>query len=112
VLFSSGEKAPATLVGRATNVDLAVVKVDRPDELPTIGLDGEPLLVGQPVVALGSPLGLTGTVTSGTVSALGREIRVPAVNAAPGGRLRAASRSGPELDLLPEADPVVDRLVR
>jgi putative serine protease PepD len=78
VLFSSGEQAPATLVGRATNVDLAVVKVDRSDELPAIGLDSEPLLVGQPVVALGSPLGLSGSVTSGIVSALGREIRVPA----------------------------------
>jgi putative serine protease PepD len=79
VLFSSGERASATLVGRAPNVDLAVVKVDRPEELPTIGLENrKPPVVGQPVVALGSPLGLSGSVSSGIVSALGREIRVPA----------------------------------
>lgn len=78
VLFSSGESLPATVVGRVVALDLAVVKVDSPDELPTIELAPASPVVGQPVVALGSPLGLEGSVTRGIVSALGREVRVPA----------------------------------
>jgi len=78
VLMSSGESEPATLVGRATLLDLAVLKVEKASKAPVIGIAAEPVVVGQPVVALGSPLGLSGSVTSGIVSALGREIRVPA----------------------------------
>jgi putative serine protease PepD len=79
VLFSGGQTARATVVGRAPRVDLAVVRVTPPDRLPTIELGhSASLRVGQPVVALGSPLGLSGTVTSGIVSALGRDVPVPA----------------------------------
>ena len=78
VLMSSGKTAPATLVGRAIPLDLAVIKIDLPDKLPAIDMGADPVVVGQPVVALGSPLGLDGSVTSGIVSALGRDIRVPA----------------------------------
>jgi putative serine protease PepD len=79
VLFSSGQTARATVVGRAIEVDLAVIKVTPPDGLPMIAIgQSAPLRVGQPVVALGSPLGLTGTVTSGIISALGRDVPVPA----------------------------------
>ncbi|MFI5891675.1 S1C family serine protease [Actinoplanes sp. NPDC051513] len=80
-LFSGGQSLPATIVGRAPRVDLAVVKVDPPQGLPTIGIGkSSTLLVGQPVVALGAPLGLSGTVTAGIVSALGRDVPVPADN--------------------------------
>ena len=80
-LFSGGQTAPAKIVGRAPRVDLAVLKVDPPRGLPTIGIGkSSALLVGQPVVALGAPLGLSGTVTSGIVSALGRDVPVPADN--------------------------------
>ncbi len=78
VLMSSGKTAPAKLVGRAIPLDLAVLKIDMPDKLPAIAMGADPVVVGQPVVALGSPLGLSGSVTSGIVSALGRDIRVPA----------------------------------
>ena len=79
VLFSGGQTAPATIVGRATRVDLAVVKVEPPEGLPTIGIGkSSALRVGQPVIALGAPLGLSGTVTAGIVSALGRDVPVPA----------------------------------
>jgi putative serine protease PepD len=81
VVFSSGQSEPAKLVGRVTSLDLAVLKVDASEKLPTIKTgDSENLLVGQPVVALGAPLGLSSTVTSGIVSALGRDVPVPADN--------------------------------
>lgn len=78
VLFSNGHTEPATLVGRSQRLDLAVIKVTMADKLPTITYgDSESLVVGQPVVALGAPLGLDGTVTAGIVSALGRDVPVP-----------------------------------
>jgi putative serine protease PepD len=80
-LFSGGQALSAEVVGRAPRVDLAVVKVDPPEGLPVIGVGrSSALQVGQPVVALGAPLGLSGTVTAGIVSALGRDVPVPADN--------------------------------
>lgn len=79
VTFSNGQQVPATLVGRSSQADIAVVKVDVDSALPTIAIgDSDTLAVGQPVVALGAPLGLSSTVTSGIVSALGRDVPVPA----------------------------------
>jgi putative serine protease PepD len=81
VLYSSGESVPATLVGRDPRSDLAVIKVTSSTSLPVIGIgNSSTLVVGQPVVALGAPLGLSGSVTSGIVSALGRDIPVPGDN--------------------------------
>lgn len=77
-LFSNGQTERATLIGRSVAWDLAVVKVQDTGDLPVIAIGkSEPLRVGQPVVALGAPLGLSGTVTSGIVSALGRDVSVP-----------------------------------
>ena len=79
VTFSNGQQLPATLVGRSSQADIAVVKVDSDSTLPTVTVgDSDGLAVGQPVVALGAPLGLSSTVTSGIVSALGRDVPVPA----------------------------------
>lgn len=80
VLFSDGKTAAAKLTGRDPLTDLAVIKVNETG-LPAIptGSSGS-LVVGQPVVVLGAPLGLTSTVTSGIVSALGRTIQVPGEN--------------------------------
>jgi len=78
VLFSSGEHVQATLVGRDPKSDLAVLKVSSDKPLPTVDFgDSETVAVGQPVVALGAPLGLSSTVTAGIVSALGRNVPVP-----------------------------------
>lgn len=77
VLLNNGEQLPARLVGTDPITDLAVLKIDR-NKLPTLLLaPREPLTVGQPVVALGAPLGLSGTVTSGIVSALDRHVPAP-----------------------------------
>jgi putative serine protease PepD len=81
ILRSNGESTDATIAGRDPLTDLAVIKAKVDSDLPVITLgESDSLHVGQPVVALGSPLGLTSTVTSGIVSALNRYVRVPAEN--------------------------------
>jgi putative serine protease PepD len=77
VVFDNGNAAQATLVGRDPLTDLAVIRVDE-SNLQTIAIgNSSDLQIGQPVVALGAPLGLSSTVTSGIVSALGRTVHVP-----------------------------------
>ncbi len=79
VTFSDGDSAPATITGRDPATDLAVIKVSEPEPLPVIGFSSsDDVQVGEPVVVLGAPLGLSSTVTTGIVSALGRTITVPA----------------------------------
>jgi putative serine protease PepD len=77
VRLSDGTTKPSTLVGHDPKTDLAVLKVDATD-LPVLAFgDATALQVGQPVIALGAPLGLSNTVTSGIVSALGRDVTAP-----------------------------------
>src|SRR5262249_41227281 len=78
ILRPDGETTDATIVGRDLLTDLAVIKAKVASDLPVIQLGtSDSLQVGQPVVALGSPLGLTSTVTAGIVSAVNRYVRVP-----------------------------------
>jgi len=78
VILDDGTALPARIQGRDPATDLAVLKVDS-DRIPAPIRTGSSadLVVGQPVVALGAPLGLSSTVTTGVVSALGRVVRVP-----------------------------------
>ena len=79
VSFNGGEiDSPADIVGRDPETDLAVVKIRGSRRLipATLGSSSN-LVVGDPVIAIGSPLGLAGTVTSGIISALNRTVRVP-----------------------------------
>jgi putative serine protease PepD len=74
VELNNGDLINATLVGRDTTYDLAVLRISR-GNLPTINVGNSNTLdVGEPVVAFGSPLGLSGTVTTGIVSALNRPV--------------------------------------
>jgi putative serine protease PepD len=80
VLFHDGKTAPATLVGRDPLTDIAVIRADA-GGLPVIPAgSSRTLVVGQPVVVIGAPLGLSSTVTSGIVSALDRTVDVPGEN--------------------------------
>ena len=74
VSFADGTTADGTLVGANPGYDIAVVKVDRAN-LDAIALGSSAgLVVGDSVIAVGSPLGLQGTVTTGIVSALNRPV--------------------------------------
>jgi putative serine protease PepD len=79
VRFWNGKSFSATVVGTDASTDLAVLKVDAPSsQLFPLSLgDSSALVVGDQVVAIGSPFGLEGTVTSGIVSALHREMSSP-----------------------------------
>jgi putative serine protease PepD len=72
VAFSDGRTATARLVGADKATDLAVVKVNLTGLTAATFADSGGIKVGQTVVAVGSPLGLNGTVTEGIVSALHR----------------------------------------
>jgi putative serine protease PepD len=75
-VFSDGTRAPARIVGRDPKTDLAVLKVDvRNPVVAAIG-SSTGLAVGDTVIAIGSPLGLAGTVTQGIVSAVDRPVRL------------------------------------
>jgi putative serine protease PepD len=79
VEFADGRKASAQVVGTDTSSDIAVIRVSVPSsELQPLTLgDSSKTQVGDGVVAIGSPFGLSGSVTSGIVSALGRSITAP-----------------------------------
>ncbi len=78
VLLSDGDRYAAEIVGSDELNDLAVLRIDH-DGLTPIDLRpiDEPVRVGETVVAIGSPFGLDATVTSGIISALNRDLRIP-----------------------------------
>jgi putative serine protease PepD len=79
VRLANGARYPATVVGTDPSTDLAVIKIDAPASQlhPLTVADSSTLVVGSPVVAIGSPFGLEGTITSGIISSLHREIEAP-----------------------------------
>ena len=76
VTLSGGRKIPASLVGRDPTSDLAVIKIPSGsvDEAVTLG-DSDQIRVGQKAIAIGNPFGLSHTLTTGIVSAIGRSIK-------------------------------------
>lgn len=86
VIFSDDTEANAEIVGTDPGSDLAVIKVDiDPDRLQPVPIgDSDSLQVGQLVAAIGNPFGLSGSMSTGIVSGLGRLL--PGGAAAPGGQ--------------------------
>ncbi|MAU51263.1 MAG: trypsin [Roseovarius sp.] len=75
VTLADGTRLPAEIVGTDPTTDLALIRVTADHDLPHVSWgDSAALRVGEEVIAIGNPFGLGSTVTSGIVSALGRDI--------------------------------------
>ncbi len=76
VTLADGREFDAALVGADPNNDLAVLRIEGRGNLPWVAPGSSSgLMVGEPVIAIGNPFGLSNTVTTGVVSALDRSIR-------------------------------------
>lgn len=91
IAFASGFRAHGTVIGSDGDADIAVIKVDAPaDQIYPLALgDSDTLNVGEQVVAIGNPFGLSGTMTLGIVSGLGRT-QTASVDPESGGRFSTA----------------------
>jgi serine protease Do len=75
VIFQDDSKHPAKIVGRDSKTDLALLKIDTDKPLPFVTWgDSDGAKVGDWILAIGNPFGLGGTVTTGIISARGRDI--------------------------------------
>jgi putative serine protease PepD len=105
VVFANGKQESANVVGSDASTDVAVLQLTNPSSTLTplpLGT-ATSLEIGDPVVAIGSPFGLQGTVTSGIVSALHRELQAPNGFAIDGAiqtdaALNSGNSGGPLLD--------------
>lgn len=75
VTFADGHEQEARVVGATPDYDLAVLKVEESGLVPLVLGDSDAIVVGDSVLAVGSPLGLDATVTTGIVSALHRPVK-------------------------------------
>ena len=92
VVTQDGTRRTATVLGADPRQDVAVLQVDDGPPLPALELGrSDAVQVGDEVLAVGSPLGLVGTVTAGIVSAKDREVRLGTA----GGRARALQTDAP-----------------
>jgi putative serine protease PepD len=88
VTLADGRTYAASIVGTDPSTDLAVIKLaSAPSDLTPISIgDSTVLKVGDPVMAVGNPLGLSGTVTTGIVSALNRPVSTSEASPSPDGQ--------------------------
>jgi len=77
VILINEEIFNAKLIGSSPELDLAVLKIEAQRDLPTIKIgDSDRLMIGEKVIAIGNPFGLSNTVTTGVISAQKRSLRV------------------------------------
>ena len=77
VAFSDGNEAPARVVSADSDKDIAFLKIEADHKFPFIQLGrSEDLMIGETVIAIGNPFGYANTVTTGVISAKGRDIQV------------------------------------
>lgn len=77
VVFSDGREFQARVISTDASKDLAVLRIDAGGKLPFVELGrSDDLMIGETVIAIGNPYGYSNTVTSGVVSAVGRDIQV------------------------------------
>lgn len=77
VVFSDGREFQAEIISADPSKDLAVLAVKTDEKLPFVGLGrSSDLMIGETVIAIGNPYGYSNTVTSGVISAVGRDIQV------------------------------------
>ena len=106
--YKGKQGVAARIVGRDPKTDLAVVRVSLTG-LPAATLgQSSSLVVGDPVVALGAPLGLSSTVTSGIISALDRNVEVPDQNGGSNGLLIGAIQTDAAINPGNSGGPLVD----
>ncbi len=76
VTLADGREFEATLVGADPNNDLAVLRLETDEQVPSVAPGSSAdLMVGEPVIAIGNPFGLSNSVTTGVLSAIDRSIR-------------------------------------
>jgi serine protease Do len=76
VSIADGREFDAALIGADPNNDIAVLKAETDEDLPWVPLStSDDLMVGEPVIAIGNPFGLSNSVTTGVISATNRSIR-------------------------------------
>jgi len=76
VELADGRKLPAELISSDPDADLAVLKISSDHPFPTLALgDSSDLMIGEPVIAVGNPLGYSHTVSTGIVSAVHRDLK-------------------------------------
>ena len=106
VTLSDTTVLPGHVVGRDVESDLAVIKVDRTNLTPVELADSDQVAVGDDVLAIGSPLALSGTVTKGIVSALDRTIETQ--DASEGPRYYAAIQTDAAINRGNSGGPLFD----
>jgi len=77
VTFTSGNTTKATLIGTDLYSDIAVIKVSSETVSPVVLGNSSALIIGEPIVAIGNPFGLSGTVTAGIISQVSRDLSSP-----------------------------------
>ncbi|MGH9468459.1 MAG: S1C family serine protease [Terriglobales bacterium] len=102
---------PATVVGRAPELDLAVIKINAGRAVPPVTLgDSGNLQVGQNVLAIGNPYGLPGTMTSGIISSIRTVHEGPQDNGEPGADIENAIQTDAPINPGNSGGPLLNSL--